>query len=67
MNRFFGPCAVKCCVCGNDMDWMTRYGRVASCCSKECYDEFEWRQTLAIMKKPYKPRPQKKENDGGTK
>lgn len=31
------------------------------CCSIECYREIEWRRTLSILGKEYRPDPRKKE------
>ena len=28
-----------------------------SCCSRECFQEFDWRHVLAVTGKPYTPRP----------
>jgi hypothetical protein len=52
------PCNIKCCICAQPMDWRHRYGREAACCSKDCYREFEWRNTLSILGKPYTIDPQ---------
>jgi hypothetical protein len=52
-------CQVRCCICGTEMDFHRAYGRVATCCGKQCHDEFEWRRTLSIMDKPYRPDPRR--------
>lgn len=52
----FGYMKVRCPICGGEMDGMKGYGREARCCDKECYEEWEWRRTLAILNKPYTPR-----------
>lgn len=52
-------CLVRCAICACDMDWHKSYGRDVSCCCKACYDEFEWRRTLSILDKPYRPDPRK--------
>lgn len=46
----------RCSICGCDMDYENRYGREACCCSKDCWQEFDWRFTLSILGKPYRPR-----------
>jgi len=48
---------VHCPICKSEIDGMRGYGREAKCCDKECYEEWEWRKTLAIMGKPYRPKP----------
>ena len=50
-----------CSICRGDMDGMKRYGKEAHCCSKECFDEWKWRETLAIMGRQYKPKPKEEE------
>jgi len=52
----FSECKLYCPVCRQPFDWMKRYGREIGCCSKECHDEAKWREALAIMNKPYRPR-----------
>ena len=49
-------CLLHCPVCRAEFDWLRGYGREIRCCSKECHDEAEWRRTLAIMGKTYRPR-----------
>ena len=56
MSEIFGYQKVHCPICKGEMDGMKGYGRESHCCDKECHDEWEWRRTLAIMKKPYTPR-----------
>lgn len=53
----FGYMRVHCPICKAEMDGMNGYGREARCCDRECYEEWEWRRTFAITKKPYYPRP----------
>ncbi len=55
----FSRCETKCPICGGLMDWMKRYGRECGCCGSECYREFEWRRTLAVIGKDYYPDPRK--------
>ena len=50
---------VHCPICCAEIDGMRAYGAKARCCGKECYDEWTWRETLAIMGKTYYPRPPK--------
>jgi hypothetical protein len=51
------PCVFFCNACGArtliDKSLMTVYGREWRCCSMECVDEIKWRDTLAMMDKPY--------------
>lgn len=54
----FSTCEVRCCICGQPMDWMKRYGREDCSCGPSCHREFEWRRTLAIMGKAYYPDPE---------
>ncbi len=58
----FSRCAVRCCVCRAEMDWLQRYGRESCCCSQGCYEEFEWRRTLAILGKEYYHKPLKQQD-----
>ncbi len=55
----FSTMQVFCSICKAEFDGMKHYGREGSCCSRECYDEWEWRRTLAIMGKAYYPDPRK--------
>ena len=57
MSDIFGYMKTHCPICRGEMDGMKGYGREANCCDRECYEEWEWRRTLAIMHKPYTPRP----------
>lgn len=52
---------VYCPICRCEFDGMKGYGRNANCCGMECYSEWEWRKTLAILDKPYKLRPSEAE------
>lgn len=45
----FSYMRVHCPICKSEMDGMRGYGREARCCDAECYREWEWRRTLAIM------------------
>lgn len=49
MSGVFGLCRTRCCICGQDMDYLLRYGGVACCCSKECFHEFQHREARAIL------------------
>jgi hypothetical protein len=51
----FGYFKVYCPICRIEMDGMKSYGRDAHCCGKECFEEWEWRHTLAILNKEYYP------------
>lgn len=57
----FTPCEIRCCICGQEMDWHKRYGRETCCCSRECFKEFEWRRALSIMGKAYYPQPNRQQ------
>lgn len=48
---------IYCPICRTEFDGMYGYGRKIKCCCKECNEELEWRETLAILGKPYKERP----------
>lgn len=55
MKRGDNPAMVHCRVCGV---WcLPPYRGYAkdAVCSRPCYDEFKWRETLQIVKKPYYP------------
>lgn len=52
-------CKTRCCICGCEIDWHHRYGREAPCCGKLCHDEFQWRYTLSVLGKPYRPDPKR--------
>lgn len=56
----FSRCELLCCICGAKVNWTPR-GEGICVCGTECYREFDWRRTLAIMGKPYEPRPEEKE------
>ncbi|OGM09292.1 hypothetical protein A2Z67_05115 [Candidatus Woesebacteria bacterium RBG_13_36_22] len=47
-----------CNVCGHKMlvEIPNQMGRNCKVCSSKCLDEFQWRETLSIMGKPYHPR-----------
>lgn len=54
MPWFCNACGVqKNTICGD------AYGSKWRVCSKECYDEITWRETLSIMGHEYHPRPTK--------
>lgn len=52
----FGVMELYCCVCRQPIDGMKSYGSSKRVCSKECCEELNWRETLAIMNRPYHPR-----------
>jgi hypothetical protein len=52
----FAYMKVYCPICKSEMDGMRGCGREANCCDRECYAEWEWRKTLAIMGRPYRTR-----------
>jgi len=58
----FTTCLFHCPVCTREYDWMRGYGREIRCCSKDCHDEAEWRRTLAILGKEYRPRKEKRDD-----
>ena len=45
-----------CTVCGRKYDWHCGYSwRNSRACSRECHEEWNWRDVLSIMGKPYTP------------
>lgn len=52
---------LHCPVCSkefeHDFNLSGGYGREMRCCSKECWDELEWRRSLALLGRAYSPRP----------
>ena len=42
-----------CAACGSELPISRRLGRKYPVCSVECAREMEWRDTLAILDKPY--------------
>ena len=54
---------VFCPACGGkgqtNFNGLGTYGRYL-CCGKKCHEEIEWRRTLAILNKPYRPDPRLK-------
>lgn len=55
----FTHCQIRCAICGTEIDYHHAYGREVACCGKTCHDEFQWRRTLSIMGKPYRPDPKR--------
>lgn len=53
----FGYMKVHCPICQSEFDGMKPYGREAACCCKECYQEWNWRRSLAICNQSYHPDP----------
>lgn len=54
-----------CCICGKEFECSVGssvhgYFKQA-CCTRECLDEKQWRETLSIMGKEYYPDPRTKE------
>lgn len=49
-----------CQVCGVSMetDFQRWGGRV---CSKDCWEELQWRKNLSVMSLPYQPKASRKE------
>ena len=60
----FSYMKVYCPICRNEFNGMIGYGSEANCCGKQCYDEWQWRRTLAILGNAYEPR---KESTNGEK
>jgi len=54
---FFTTLDCYCAICCCKMDGMHNYGKESMCCSRKCFQEFEWRKTLAILGKTYEPQP----------
>lgn len=51
----FSYMKVRCPICCKELDGMRGRGRDnINCCGKECYQEWEWRKTLAIMGEEYR-------------
>jgi len=63
VGSIFSYMKVYCPICKAEMNGMNGYGRMANCCDKNCYDEWEWRKTLAICGKPYKSRITEEEKE----
>lgn len=53
------PLTCYCSICRSEMLFENRYGRDACCCGKDCWQEFDWRLTLSILGKPYRPDPKR--------
>jgi hypothetical protein len=53
------PMEVRCPICGQSYDWHHGYGQLINCCGRECFKEAEWRYTLSILGKEYRPQEQK--------
>lgn len=57
----FSKQKVHCMICAmlyeTNFNGSGGYGRKSECCSYNCWKELEWRQTLAILGKPYHPMP----------
>jgi hypothetical protein len=59
---FFGTTQLFCTVCGCRYQWSPNHGFSKSrACCRECHEEFQRRETLAIMGKAYYPRPSEAE------
>ena len=52
-------CLLHCPVCRDEFNYHRGYGREIRCCGKQCHDEAQWRLTLSILGKPYRPREAK--------
>lgn len=49
---------MHCTICGRQYPWTCNYGFSKSrTCSRECSEEFNWRETLSIMGKEYYSHP----------
>lgn len=57
---------VICPACGKkgetNFNGLGSYGNYL-CCGKKCHKEMEWRRTLAILGKPYRPDPRREQGD----
>lgn len=54
-------CFCNCCGKKMEVPLPTVYGARWKVCGEECHREIEWRETLSIMGKPYRPREDKPE------
>ena len=59
----FSYMKIHCAICCAEIDGMRCYS--GNCCDKECYQEYDWRKTLAIINKPYYPRPNSRWDPNG--
>lgn len=54
---------IHCQICAKEFeyDFCSRggYGPHRPCCSRDCYDEYEYRRILALLGKPYEPMDEK--------
>jgi hypothetical protein len=62
----FSKQKVYCQICGKEFETdfhsasSAGYGKGRPCCSKPCWEELEWRRTLALMGKEYMPQPEER-------
>jgi hypothetical protein len=53
----FSEFMLFCQICAKEFDASKDgYGKSNTCCSKDCWEEREWRYILHVMGKPYRPR-----------
>lgn len=55
-SPLFTVCETSCCICTSRMDFNHRYGSDGCCCSKDCYEELNWRKSLSVLGQPYRIR-----------
>ena len=53
----FSTQELRCCICGQNFETTCNSGTKWSngVCSMRCHYEKEWRYTLSVMNKPYRP------------
>jgi hypothetical protein len=57
-----------CTVCGGTYAWTCNHGWPKSrACSRECHEEWAWRETLSIMGKEYYPQEKAREVEAQSK
>jgi hypothetical protein len=63
VNSMYSKQVIYCNACGKRMvtEIPKVFGREFKCCSSECIQEMQWRETLSIMGKEYYPKKEHKE------
>lgn len=60
MGGYFSRMSVFCPICKTEMGGMRGYGE-SNTCGERCHREWEWRRTLAILRKDYYADPRELE------